>query len=760
MPLFLEISSFSNARKGRSKTGTPLGPCIQVLWQRGWVDTAAQHKPPCACPLSLHMPTRLPAVAPAGPTSSNAAPCPQRAVTSPVRVAFGGVADTGRYEDEPDVGPSEHAGTTVPTLFSASLQQPFRQRGMLPEAVATTETPPNTARPPNTPRRVHVRLSVPADVAAVAMGERAQGKTADEPDDEKLVELCTAGDANGVAQRLKSHADSRVSSRLLHIAASQGHTGVVKVLLSHPGIDANGAGAEHRYQTALQAACSNGHEEVVRALISNSKVDVNRSHPHSGATPFFLACLRGREDVVRLLLCDSRVDVAVPDNNLCTPLYAAAGKGHVGIVRVLLSVPQVSVTAPNAKGCSPLFAAALMGRTSVVTLLANDARVSVTAPDNEGVSPVLAACRWRRVDTLAAMAAIPKFLPSFRAALDSDLVTMEDGVREVLQQCVDAGNKNAMVQRVLSPAFAARPGQIAAQMRCRAARVRDRATAASVLATRRFVKWLAPMRKQQKHGGGKQAPPDTAEGQSASSPVTGVHKSSKHRKQLGKAKKRQENKHKHKHRSKSKPIRHQERKTAAAAYLTQPTEETKAFHNATTQSNTSSQPRTMLSKHNSGSRSTTGPTWGQRLRKLSRRFLVDTGVDDLGFSSILSSSSLQSPISAGRGVGGRRIKVTRRPLRQPKAWNGVRAQSVAVGACLRMKKTGKKPQCSSPAPVDPSTSPPSDLDDVTVEAVGASPYHHQPRPSSSFRTFRARVSFECQSFVARLSRGSGGEIEF
>ncbi|KAI9195414.1 hypothetical protein LWI28_014642 [Acer negundo] len=79
----------------------------------------------------------------------------------------------------------------------------------------------------------------------------------------------------------------------LHMAAANGHLGIVEFLISR-GVDVNASNEEKN--TSLHWACLNGHIEVVKKLIlAGANVSILNSHEQ---TPIDEAVSRGKMDVI------------------------------------------------------------------------------------------------------------------------------------------------------------------------------------------------------------------------------------------------------------------------------------------------------------------------------------------------------------------------------------------------------------------------------------------------------------------------------
>jgi ankyrin repeat protein len=85
----------------------------------------------------------------------------------------------------------------------------------------------------------------------------------------------------------------------LFIAAQNGHTSVVELLLKADGVDVNKAREDGT--TLLFIAARHGHASVVELLLKADGVDVNKAR-EDGTTPLFIAAQNGHTSVVELLL--------------------------------------------------------------------------------------------------------------------------------------------------------------------------------------------------------------------------------------------------------------------------------------------------------------------------------------------------------------------------------------------------------------------------------------------------------------------------
>jgi len=134
-------------------------------------------------------------------------------------------------------------------------------------------------------------------------------------------------------------------------AATNGHKGVVKILLERDDVNPNKA--NWYGETPLWAAAFNEHEGVARMLLKRHDVNPDEAN-EDGETPLWLAAFRGHEGLVKALLGRGDVNPDSPNNDGETPLWCAASGGHEGVVKILLRRDDVNPHSPNNDGETPL----------------------------------------------------------------------------------------------------------------------------------------------------------------------------------------------------------------------------------------------------------------------------------------------------------------------------------------------------------------------------------------------------------------------
>jgi ankyrin repeat protein len=165
------------------------------------------------------------------------------------------------------------------------------------------------------------------------------GAPPDAPDKDGWLPLhaaATRGNIRAVTTLAKVTADVDAGggpgrSAALNIAAGNGHTAAVRVLLDHAAAidraDSNG-------WTALHTAAIGGHTETVSLLLDRGAA--LQPVLDFGWTPLHLTAQEGHHDVAAVLLARGAA-VEAPLSNKSTPLHVAAQHGHDRVAAMLLA---------------------------------------------------------------------------------------------------------------------------------------------------------------------------------------------------------------------------------------------------------------------------------------------------------------------------------------------------------------------------------------------------------------------------------------
>nr|CCA16679.1 conserved hypothetical protein [Albugo laibachii Nc14] len=160
---------------------------------------------------------------------------------------------------------------------------------------------------------------------------------------------------------------SKVSTKCglfgLYLAASQGHTHIVQLLLEY-GADVNQRTMDG--YTALHAACQRNHNKSMRLLL-DSHANVDAAGPNNAHAIHF-ATQYGHHELVELLIqFGAKLNVKVDDTGL-TPLMIASQLGLVEIV-TLLVLSGADLDAEDVIGNTALHFAARVGNHNIAYIL-------------------------------------------------------------------------------------------------------------------------------------------------------------------------------------------------------------------------------------------------------------------------------------------------------------------------------------------------------------------------------------------------------
>ena len=249
--------------------------------------------------------------------------------------------------------------------------------------------------------------------------------------EQRIFKSCVSGDLRMLKQHIKIQGiDINMSNKSgtpLCYAASNGRVGIVRELLSVPGIAVNLA--EESGATPLSFAALNRHVEVVKLLLGVTGINVN---PRAllDMTPLHFAVQNDDVETVKLLLAAPKIKIDVRDSEGDTPLLMAFRRNYPGIfkllierganvnllygdftpllcvavhrgdiemVRILLNAPDIQINLFTTDGRTALYLAARLGSKEIVELLLdNGSDPDIT--DNEGVAPLHLACSYRDIE--------------------------------------------------------------------------------------------------------------------------------------------------------------------------------------------------------------------------------------------------------------------------------------------------------------------------------------------------------------------------
>lgn len=150
-----------------------------------------------------------------------------------------------------------------------------------------------------------------------------------------LIDACNDGDLDAVRRLLdegrNANEITEEGESLLSLACSSGYYELAQLLLAtRANVEDPGPRKE---TTPLMEAASAGHVGIVKLLLSHG-AHVNAKTPQ-GNTPLMYACAGGHIDVVKLLI-ENNANVEDHNANGHTPLMEAASAGHVAVAKILV----------------------------------------------------------------------------------------------------------------------------------------------------------------------------------------------------------------------------------------------------------------------------------------------------------------------------------------------------------------------------------------------------------------------------------------
>ncbi|XP_018122170.1 provisional ortholog of ankyrin repeat domain 52 L homeolog isoform X1 [Xenopus laevis] len=164
----------------------------------------------------------------------------------------------------------------------------------------------------------------------------------------------------------------------LLVAAEQGHTGIVRILLQNQArVDV----FDEHGKAALHLAAENGHDKIADILLKH-KAFVN-AKTKLGLTPLHLCAQNGFNHLVKLLVGTHSASIDAMALTKRTPLHMAALNGQLDVCNSLLNM-KADVNATDIEGQTPLHLAAENDHSEVVKVFLKHKPELVTSANMEG----------------------------------------------------------------------------------------------------------------------------------------------------------------------------------------------------------------------------------------------------------------------------------------------------------------------------------------------------------------------------------------
>ncbi|XP_065184620.1 uncharacterized protein LOC135815272 [Sycon ciliatum] len=175
---------------------------------------------------------------------------------------------------------------------------------------------------------------------------------------------------------------------VLHVAASQGHTEVLRWLCEEAGVVVDISDVDGATPTHLAAA--NGNLGCVRYLIGVAGADVH-ARMRDGGTPLMLACQNGHEGTVEWLIGPGRASLQKTNSNNATAVHLAAAKGHSECLKLLTKARQYKPNEQTKDKATPVYFAAQEGHLKCLKWLLEHGKADLAVHNDDGRAPIHAA---------------------------------------------------------------------------------------------------------------------------------------------------------------------------------------------------------------------------------------------------------------------------------------------------------------------------------------------------------------------------------
>lgn len=177
----------------------------------------------------------------------------------------------------------------------------------------------------------------------------------------------------------------------LMIAASSGHSDIVKYLLEIQGLNINAQSNNKR--TALIFATVRGHFDIVKMLLAAPGIDVNKQD-NDGDTAFMWACFSNkREGLTKLFLNVPQLNVNAKDAQGSTALHWLARHKIRNTLALLLGIPQINVNVRANNGSTPIMYAATQGNFFTAKMLCEMPGINLNYKDFDGWTALILAAK-------------------------------------------------------------------------------------------------------------------------------------------------------------------------------------------------------------------------------------------------------------------------------------------------------------------------------------------------------------------------------
>ncbi|KAK9064140.1 hypothetical protein SSX86_018012 [Deinandra increscens subsp. villosa] len=191
----------------------------------------------------------------------------------------------------------------------------------------------------------------------------------------------------------------------LYTAAEKGHIEVVEELLKYSDKETLTRRCRLEFDP-LHIAASQGHHAIVKLLLDHD-VSLCQTRSQGNATPLITAASKGHTAVVQELLSKDPGLLDIPRSNGKNALHLGARSGHVETVKSLLEKDPQLARRTDKKGQTALHMAVKGASNEVVKLLLEADAAIVMLPDKAGLTALHVATRKKRAEIVNELLCLP-----------------------------------------------------------------------------------------------------------------------------------------------------------------------------------------------------------------------------------------------------------------------------------------------------------------------------------------------------------------
>ncbi|CAI9273509.1 unnamed protein product [Lactuca saligna] len=243
---------------------------------------------------------------------------------------------------------------------------------------------------------------------AAQRGDLAAVKQILDDIDSQMVGTLSGADFDAEVAEIRASVVNEVNElgeTALYTAAEKGHLEVVKELLKYSNKETIMRKSRLEFDT-LHIAASQGHDAVVKLLLDHDP-SLCQTRSQGNATPLITAATRGHTAVVKELLSKDPSLLTIPRSNGKNALHLAARSGRVEIVEALLKEEPLLGRRTDKKGQTALHMAVKGVSSEVVKLLLEADAAIVMLPDKYGFTALHVATRKKRAQIVNELLSLP-----------------------------------------------------------------------------------------------------------------------------------------------------------------------------------------------------------------------------------------------------------------------------------------------------------------------------------------------------------------